>query len=114
VDEKPIPLPLPSKAAAPAAAPVAAAAEPKVVVDENFPCPEGASVTGGEPPAAFAKWCELPGGVKHGKIVRWYPNGHRAEEGEFKNGKKNGRWIEYYESGGERERSEWRKGVKSW
>jgi hypothetical protein len=77
-------------------------------------CPEGASIAGAAPPKGLQLWCELPGGVRHGKYMRWYPNGKQAEIGEFRQGKKNGRWIEYYEAGGERDRTEWRRGVKSW
>jgi eukaryotic-like serine/threonine-protein kinase len=77
-------------------------------------CPEGAKVLGAAPPRGTLAWCELPSGIKHGRILRWHANGKKAEEGEYRQGKKHGRWIEYYENGGERDRTEWRKGVKSW
>lgn len=69
---------------------------------------------GKAPPAGNALWCRLPSGVKHGKYLRWYANGKRAEIGEYVNGKKNGRWLEFYEDGSEREKTEWRRGVKTW
>lgn len=77
-------------------------------------CPEGASLAGKAPPAGNALWCQLPSGVKHGKYLRWYANGKRAEIGEYVNGRKNGRWLEFYEDGSEREKTEWRRGVKTW
>ncbi len=59
-------------------------------------------------------WCETADGEKHGRFVRLYPNGRKAEEGEYRRGKKHGRWLDFYEQGGERQRVEWRKGVQAW
>jgi serine/threonine-protein kinase len=98
-----------AKEGRPAAAVRAAAAEGPIAS-----CPEGASLAGAAPPAGTSLWCQIPSGVKHGKYLRWYANGVRAETGDFVNGKKNGRWLEFYADGSEREKTEWRRGVKTW
>ncbi|MGQ0504495.1 MAG: protein kinase domain-containing protein [Myxococcaceae bacterium] len=77
-------------------------------------CPEGAKLMGAAPPRGTELFCSLSGNQRHGKYMRWYANGQKAEVGEYRQGRKNGRWIEYYEGGGERDRSEWRRGVKGW
>jgi hypothetical protein len=77
-------------------------------------CPEGASLAGAPPPSGTALWCQLPSGARHGRYLRFFSSGKRAEEGEFLNGKKNGRWTEFYEDGSPRERTLWRRGVKTW
>jgi serine/threonine protein kinase len=104
------------RAPSPAVAPPTPAPAPQATAGDGpiSSCPEGASLAGKAPPAGNALWCQLPSGVKHGKYLRWYANGKRAEIGEFVNGKKNGRWLEFYEDGSEREKTEWRRGVKTW
>jgi serine/threonine protein kinase len=77
-------------------------------------CPDGTFAKGAPPPKASSQWCQLPDGQKHGRWIRWYANGAKAEEGEYRQGRKHGRWTEWYENGSERERTEWRKGVKAW
>ena len=37
-------------------------------------------------------------GVLDGKWTRWYSNGNKAEEGNYKNGKRNGKWNGWYRS----------------
>ncbi len=80
----------------------------------SLDCPAGTHVAGAAPPRGLKLWCETERGVMQGKFVRYFADGAKAEEGEFRDGKKHGRWTEYYEVGGERERTEWRKGVKAW
>jgi serine/threonine protein kinase len=80
----------------------------------SFECPDDARFVRAALPEGAQAWCETDRGEKHGKFVRLFPNGRKAEEGEFRRGKKHGRWMDYYEQGGERGRVEWRKGVQSW
>ena len=120
---EPVIPPVEPKSAPPPPAPVVAAAaaaaapdEPKEGVYDGpiSSCPGGASLAGAAPPAGTSLYCQLASGAKHGKYLRWYANGQRAEAGEYMNGKKNGRWVEFYEDGSEREKTQWRRGVKTW
>ncbi|MGQ0507132.1 MAG: protein kinase domain-containing protein [Myxococcaceae bacterium] len=77
-------------------------------------CPENGRVVGALPPRGQEIWCELADGSRHGKYLRFYANGVKAEEGEYRGGRKHGRWVEYYEMGAEREKTLWRRGVKTW
>lgn len=113
----PPPPPTAIVAAAPASATSAAPTDEPKERSYDGPissCPEGASLAGAEPPAGTSLYCQLASGAKHGKYLRWYANGQRAETGEYMNGKKNGRWVEFYEDGSEREKTQWRRGVKTW
>jgi hypothetical protein len=103
----------------PPPAPVVAAPQPSEAKEQTYDgpissCPEGATLAGAAPPAGTALYCQLASGAKHGKYLRWFGNGQRAEAGEYMNGKKNGRWVEFYEDGSEREKTQWRRGVKTW
>ncbi|GEM_PF-2864876 len=115
-------------APAPAPQPVAAVAPPAVPVETvqlpmkkgaafaslSFDCPDDSRFIRAALAEGAQAWCETDGGEKHGRFVRLFSSGRKAEEGEFQRGKKHGRWIDDYEQGGERSRVEWRKGVQSW
>lgn len=46
----------------------------------------------------------------HGKIVRWYKNGKKKEEGDIKNGERIGVFTEWYENGKKKQEGGWRYG----
>jgi eukaryotic-like serine/threonine-protein kinase len=133
IDSPPIPEPAaPPKPAAPVVAPAQPMLAAVVPADRakvedlpaekraspaaslTFECTDGNHFVRAAMPDGMQAWCENDSGQKNGRFVRLYPNGRKAEEGEFRSGKKHGRWLDYYEQGGERGRVEWRKGVQSW
>ncbi len=108
----PPPVPAPAPVVAAPAAVVEAPRPTRHVAPAglSFECPDAASLV----VEGAQAWCETADGEKHGRFVRLYPNGRKAEEGEYRRGKKHGRWLDFYEQGGERQRVEWRKGVQAW
>ncbi len=80
----------------------------------TFECVDSSHLMRAVLPEGAEAWCQSDNGERNGKFVRIFPNGKKAEEGEYRHGKKHGRWLDFYEQGGERGRVEWRKGVQSW
>ncbi len=46
-----------------------------------------------------------------GKLIKWYENGNKLIEGEFKDGKKEGKWISWHENGDKWKEGEIKEGI---
>lgn len=85
------------------------------------PCPPGAEVLGEPPPRGLEYSCvshadpENP--KRHGWVVKFYPNGNKREECEYRQGERHGRCTLYSEEGKPLERGYWADGkrtIESW
>ena len=66
--------------------------------DPSASCPPDAILIGARPPKGFALWCQQ-GGVKHGPLATWHPNGQPATAGLYRDGLREGVWLRYSAKG---------------
>jgi hypothetical protein len=65
-------------------------------------CPKGASPNAQSTPELKEAWCErVQRGVEvqHGPYRAWWPNGNRANAGQYLNGQATGKWTAWFPSG---------------
>jgi len=74
------------------------------------PCPRGAALRGGVPPAGTRVWCETPDGSYEGPATSFYDDGVRRSDAFYRDGRMHGDWRQFFPDGRPRSEGEYADG----
>jgi hypothetical protein len=74
------------------------------------PCPPGAALRGGVPPAGLRVWCESEAGNAEGPATTFYDDGGRRSDAMYRSGRMHGEWRQFYPDGRPRSEGEYADG----
>ena len=73
-------------------------------------CPSGSTLVGHPPPKGYETVCMKTDRTKHGKETKWYENGTKESEIEFRDGEPHGKFTYWSTKGVKRSEGENRRG----